>query len=64
MSYHHQRCAEQKPENPHGAGQPQGQLQPVEYGAGADELLITTITHGHADRVRSYALLAEEWRRR
>ncbi|SHK25396.1 luciferase family oxidoreductase, group 1 [Pseudonocardia thermophila] len=30
---------------------------------GADELLITTITHGHADRVRSYALLAEEWAR-
>jgi luciferase family oxidoreductase group 1 len=30
----------------------------------ADELLITTITHGHADRVASYALLAEEWSRR
>jgi luciferase family oxidoreductase group 1 len=28
---------------------------------GADELLITTITHGHADRVRSYELLATEW---
>ncbi|MDF5758148.1 LLM class flavin-dependent oxidoreductase [Spongiactinospora sp. TRM90649] len=26
---------------------------------GADELLITTITHEHADRVRSYRLLAE-----
>ncbi|MFF5275986.1 hypothetical protein [Streptomyces sp. NPDC000133] len=24
-------------------------------------LLITTITHGDADRVRSYELLAEEW---
>ena len=30
----------------------------------ADELLITTITHEHADRVASYALLAEEWSRR
>ncbi|OAA19802.1 luciferase family oxidoreductase, group 1 [Frankia sp. EI5c] len=28
---------------------------------GADELLITTITHSHADRVRSYELLAEAW---
>jgi luciferase family oxidoreductase group 1 len=28
---------------------------------GADELLITTITHDHADRVRSYELLAEVW---
>jgi alkanesulfonate monooxygenase SsuD/methylene tetrahydromethanopterin reductase-like flavin-dependent oxidoreductase (luciferase family) len=31
---------------------------------GADELLITTITHRHADRVRSYELLADEWARR
>jgi luciferase family oxidoreductase group 1 len=30
----------------------------------ADELIITTITHDHADRVRSYRLLAEEWSRR
>jgi alkanesulfonate monooxygenase SsuD/methylene tetrahydromethanopterin reductase-like flavin-dependent oxidoreductase (luciferase family) len=29
---------------------------------GADELLITTITHDHADRVRSYQLLADAWR--
>lgn len=28
---------------------------------GADELLVTTITHDHADRVRSYELLAQEW---
>ena len=28
------------------------------------ELLITTITHDPANRVRSYELLAEEWRRR
>jgi alkanesulfonate monooxygenase SsuD/methylene tetrahydromethanopterin reductase-like flavin-dependent oxidoreductase (luciferase family) len=31
---------------------------------GADELVVTTITHDHADRVRSYQLLAEEWGRR
>ena len=30
----------------------------------ADELIITTITHDHADRVRSYQLLAKEWARR
>jgi alkanesulfonate monooxygenase SsuD/methylene tetrahydromethanopterin reductase-like flavin-dependent oxidoreductase (luciferase family) len=29
----------------------------------ADELAITTITHDHADRVRSYRLLANEWHR-
>jgi hypothetical protein len=29
-----------------------------------DQLIVTTITHDHADRVRSYALLAEEWSRR
>jgi alkanesulfonate monooxygenase SsuD/methylene tetrahydromethanopterin reductase-like flavin-dependent oxidoreductase (luciferase family) len=28
---------------------------------GADELLVTTITHRHADRVRSFELLAKEW---
>ncbi|WTW99078.1 LLM class flavin-dependent oxidoreductase [Streptomycetaceae bacterium NBC_01309] len=28
---------------------------------GADELAITTITHRHADRVRSYQLLAKAW---
>ncbi|MCX4578786.1 LLM class flavin-dependent oxidoreductase [Streptomyces sp. NBC_01571] len=39
-------------------------LEQLQEATGADELLITTITHGHADRVRSYALLAEEWRRR
>jgi hypothetical protein len=30
-------------------------------GTDADELLVTTITHDHADRVRSYELLAEAW---
>jgi len=28
---------------------------------GADEVVVTTITHDHADRVRSYELLAREW---
>jgi alkanesulfonate monooxygenase SsuD/methylene tetrahydromethanopterin reductase-like flavin-dependent oxidoreductase (luciferase family) len=28
---------------------------------GADELVITTITHRHPDRVRSYELLAKTW---
>ncbi|MEV7729536.1 LLM class flavin-dependent oxidoreductase [Streptomyces sp. NPDC087917] len=39
-------------------------LERLRDATGADELLITTITHGHADRVRSYRLLAEEWARR
>ncbi|MER5731441.1 LLM class flavin-dependent oxidoreductase [Streptomyces sp. NPDC002138] len=39
-------------------------LERLREATDADELLITTITHGHADRVRSYRLLAEEWRRR
>ena len=38
------------------------QLEQLQDATGADELLITTITHDHADRVRSYELLAEEWR--
>ena len=37
------------------------QLQVLADETGADELLVTTITHGHADRVRSYELLAQEW---
>ena len=28
---------------------------------GADELLVTTITHRHEDRVASQTLLAQEW---
>ncbi|WP_435136640.1 LLM class flavin-dependent oxidoreductase [Actinacidiphila sp. bgisy144] len=40
------------------------QLETLRDATGADELLITTITHDHADRVRSYQLLAEEWTRR
>jgi alkanesulfonate monooxygenase SsuD/methylene tetrahydromethanopterin reductase-like flavin-dependent oxidoreductase (luciferase family) len=40
------------------------QLEQLRDATGADELIITTITHDHADRVRSYRLLAEEWHRR
>jgi alkanesulfonate monooxygenase SsuD/methylene tetrahydromethanopterin reductase-like flavin-dependent oxidoreductase (luciferase family) len=40
------------------------QLETLRDATGADELVITTITHDHADRVRSYELLAEEWNRR
>ncbi|MFC8074217.1 LLM class flavin-dependent oxidoreductase [Streptomyces sp. NPDC057307] len=40
------------------------QLEVLRDATGADELLITTITHDHADRVHSYELLAEEWARR
>ncbi|MFI8304964.1 LLM class flavin-dependent oxidoreductase [Streptomyces sp. NPDC085927] len=39
-------------------------LEQLQEATGADELLITTITHDHRDRVRSYELLAREWRRR
>ncbi|MFF7655687.1 LLM class flavin-dependent oxidoreductase [Streptomyces sp. NPDC007983] len=40
------------------------ELERLQEATGADELLITTITHRHADRVRSYELLAQEWHRR
>ncbi|MEP9382810.1 LLM class flavin-dependent oxidoreductase [Nocardioides cheoyonin] len=40
------------------------QLEALQRATGADELVVTTITHDHADRVRSYELLAEEWARR
>ncbi|MER8096245.1 LLM class flavin-dependent oxidoreductase [Streptomyces goshikiensis] len=39
-------------------------LERLRDATGADELLVTTITHDHADRVRSYRLLAREWARR
>jgi alkanesulfonate monooxygenase SsuD/methylene tetrahydromethanopterin reductase-like flavin-dependent oxidoreductase (luciferase family) len=45
-------------------GQVADQLEQLQEAAGADELIVTTITHSHADRVRSYQLLAEEWHRR
>jgi luciferase family oxidoreductase group 1 len=40
------------------------QLELLAFETGADELMVTTITHDHADRVRSFQLLAEEWARR
>ena len=40
------------------------QLERLRDATGADELIITTVTHGHADRVRSYQLLADEWDKR
>ena len=45
-------------------GQVASQLEQLRDATGADELIVTTITHDHADRVRSYQLLAEEWQRR
>lgn len=37
------------------------QLETLRDATGADELIVTTSTHDHADRVRSYDLLAQEW---
>jgi alkanesulfonate monooxygenase SsuD/methylene tetrahydromethanopterin reductase-like flavin-dependent oxidoreductase (luciferase family) len=45
-------------------GQVADKLEQLQEATGADELIITTITHDPADRVRSYRLLAEEWHRR
>ena len=39
-------------------------LETLVGATGADELLITTITTDHADRVRSHELLAEAWAQR
>jgi alkanesulfonate monooxygenase SsuD/methylene tetrahydromethanopterin reductase-like flavin-dependent oxidoreductase (luciferase family) len=36
-------------------------LEALQRVTGADELLVTTITHRHTDRVASQALLAREW---
>lgn len=46
------------------AAQVADRLETLRDATGADELIVTTITHGHADRVASYRLLAEEWARR
>jgi alkanesulfonate monooxygenase SsuD/methylene tetrahydromethanopterin reductase-like flavin-dependent oxidoreductase (luciferase family) len=43
------------------AAQVVGHLRRLQEATEADELVITTITHDHADRVRSYELLAGEW---
>jgi len=45
-------------------GQVADHLERLRDATGADELIVTTITHGHADRIRSYQLLAQEWSRR
>jgi alkanesulfonate monooxygenase SsuD/methylene tetrahydromethanopterin reductase-like flavin-dependent oxidoreductase (luciferase family) len=45
-------------------GQVADQLERLRDATEADELIITTITHDHADRVRSYQLLSDEWARR
>jgi len=37
------------------------QLEALALRTGADELMITTMVHGYADRLRSYELLAEAW---
>jgi len=39
-------------------------LEVLRDAAEADELIVTTITHDHADRIRSFELLAEEWESR
>ncbi|MFI5892497.1 LLM class flavin-dependent oxidoreductase [Actinoplanes sp. NPDC051513] len=36
-------------------------LETLRRVTGADELLVTTMTPGHADRVRSFELLAKQW---
>ncbi len=36
-------------------------LRTLQHSTGADELVVTTATHDHGDRLRSYRLLAEEW---
>ena len=46
------------------AAQVADQLEILRDAVHADELIVTTITHDHADRVASYRLLAEEWARR
>jgi luciferase family oxidoreductase group 1 len=45
-------------------GSPQtvaAKLEQLQAATGADELAVTTITHDHDDRLRSYELLAKEW---
>ena len=46
------------------AAQVADRLERLRDATSADELIVTTITHDHRDRVRSYELLAEEWNRR
>jgi alkanesulfonate monooxygenase SsuD/methylene tetrahydromethanopterin reductase-like flavin-dependent oxidoreductase (luciferase family) len=37
------------------------QLDVLRAATDADELIVTTITHSHTDRIRSFTLLAQEW---
>ena len=37
-------------------------LRVLQEATGADELLVTSVTHDHTDRIRSHELLAAEWR--
>jgi alkanesulfonate monooxygenase SsuD/methylene tetrahydromethanopterin reductase-like flavin-dependent oxidoreductase (luciferase family) len=37
------------------------ELEALAQRTGADELMITTMIHGPADRLRSYELVAEAW---
>ena len=39
-------------------------LEILREATGADELIVTTVTHDHGDRIRSFELLAEEWETR
>jgi alkanesulfonate monooxygenase SsuD/methylene tetrahydromethanopterin reductase-like flavin-dependent oxidoreductase (luciferase family) len=36
-------------------------LEQISEETGADELMVTTMMHGKAERLRSYELLAREW---
>lgn len=46
------------------AGEVADRLAALRDATDADELLVTTITHDHDDRVRSFQLLAKEWSQR
>ena len=46
------------------AAQVADRLAALQEATAADELLVTTITHDHGDRVRSFQLLAKEWSQR
>jgi hypothetical protein len=37
------------------------ELEALALRTGADELMITTMIHGSADRLRSYELVADAW---
>jgi hypothetical protein len=40
------------------------ELEALARRTGADELMVTTMLHGPADRLRSYELLAQTWNAR